>query len=180
MKNIFKNKKVILIMVIVIIVIIVFTLNYFFKLTISKTREEAINNFIEKLPPVQLGNLEDGLKQAEEIKKQNIKEGIPKGEESLAEEGYFKKAINIVWSGKIGGEMGCSSSGCEAYWVELIPQIDKYQEIYLWPLKDGELETDDNIIIYGSWTGITCGYWSVFGQCIPEVVPQKIEKMDVK
>lgn len=51
--------------------------------------------------------------------------------------------------------------------------------MYLWALKGTEIKLGDYIKVSGKWTGITCAYYNtVFGQCVPEVEPEKIEVID--
>lgn len=51
--------------------------------------------------------------------------------------------------------------------------------MYLWALENSELKPGDYIKVSGKWMGITCAYYNtVFGQCVPEVYPEKIEGID--
>jgi hypothetical protein len=96
------------------------------------------------------------------------------------DEKIFKRSYDVVWSGKIIGNM----NGFQDFGIQRLQKNAKYPFFYAtldWPGSriQNDAIVDGHVRIYGKMIGITCAYQNtVFkGECVPEIDITKIEKL---
>lgn len=86
----------------------------------------------------------------------------------------FSEPIDVVWRGEVISTM--AGGAC----VGLKGEFDKYDLAMacLSDINSSELwKIEGTVTITGKWLGITCAYKNtIFGECVPEVVVEKVEK----